>query len=675
MIIISLLACLLFARISSARIKDSESARFQDIVSTQVDLARGTLADLQQTTMQIAGTVAAMPYLVSTQPVYAQRLIDSLTSVAVTNSAVSSVAVIYRRYAQTVYVSGGTTSLSLFCQNHLKGAHGADSLLQTLLALRTAEFTHLEKAGFVYITPFTENSEFSAGWVVYLLDSSALTQDIENAAAGYEHYIQINDEQDRTVLLVNNTSQDLPDPDNYLLIQNALNDHFVYTLGIRSADLLHEARSLWVSLALLFVTLLVVGAAYSFFIAQRIYGPIERLGRSAGADAGKDELRYLTSSISALMRIRADAQTAAEHVRSQLFENLLLHSDIDTLSLNSLLNFTDVHIPFGCFYVACARDKAAFEPAAMAGAQDGFDDIALLHAGKLGERPFMVLNTASGSLERVKAFLRMAAPARMLALSAEKSSLLTLNAAYDEIKFVLCCPSFEPEAPIIAYDELQRSVNNNYVYPKVLEHKLEAAVMNRSAAESAQLCAQITSQLLDAHVSPELCRGVYISLINNLTAALDGAAASNEANLAVKQYVIDIADDPSCMHARFAELVRTFTGLEGIPESGPVQMLREYVDKNFANYDVTLAAAAAYAGMTPSYATKLFREASGHTVKEYIDIKRMDKAKQLLRETELSAADIAAQTGYLDANSFGRKFKQMEGLTPVQYRYMHQKTE
>ncbi|MBS1483206.1 MAG: helix-turn-helix transcriptional regulator, partial [Clostridium sp.] len=47
---------------------------------------------------------------------------------------------------------------------------------------------------------------------------------------------------------------------------------------------------------------------------------------------------------------------------------------------------------------------------------------------------------------------------------------------------------------------------------------------------------------------------------------------------------------------------------------------------------------------------------------------RVEAAKEMLLESPLSIAEIAARTGFQDGFYFSKKFKQLTGMTPLQYR-------
>ena len=59
---------------------------------------------------------------------------------------------------------------------------------------------------------------------------------------------------------------------------------------------------------------------------------------------------------------------------------------------------------------------------------------------------------------------------------------------------------------------------------------------------------------------------------------------------------------------------------------------------------------------------------------EYLTLLRVERAKELLSSTSLTIREISAQVGYYDPGSFIRRFKQVTGETPLQYRRGRGKT-
>lgn len=72
--------------------------------------------------------------------------------------------------------------------------------------------------------------------------------------------------------------------------------------------------------------------------------------------------------------------------------------------------------------------------------------------------------------------------------------------------------------------------------------------------------------------------------------------------------------------------------------------------------------------ISPSYFSKIFREYTSMSLREYISFVRMEKAKELLLYTNKSISDIATETGHSSTAYFIKQFKQEMQMTPKQYR-------
>lgn len=68
------------------------------------------------------------------------------------------------------------------------------------------------------------------------------------------------------------------------------------------------------------------------------------------------------------------------------------------------------------------------------------------------------------------------------------------------------------------------------------------------------------------------------------------------------------------------------------------------------------------------YLTKIFKETYGSTINGYIIAKRITRAKQLLRFTDMTVDEIGNAVGMGDANYFSRTFRKVEGISPREYR-------
>jgi len=103
--------------------------------------------------------------------------------------------------------------------------------------------------------------------------------------------------------------------------------------------------------------------------------------------------------------------------------------------------------------------------------------------------------------------------------------------------------------------------------------------------------------------------------------------------------------------------------------------LLAYVDLHYVNDTLGLNAIAEAVGVSPSYISRYFKNQTGVAISEYVDSVRMEKARELLQEGNLTVKDVASTVGYSDQTHFTRKFKRKEGVTPQQYKNMHASSE
>ncbi len=108
------------------------------------------------------------------------------------------------------------------------------------------------------------------------------------------------------------------------------------------------------------------------------------------------------------------------------------------------------------------------------------------------------------------------------------------------------------------------------------------------------------------------------------------------------------------------------------------KILREavaYIDENYDSEEISLNRVAQRVGMSPNHFSSIFSQEMGTTFIEYLIGKRMEKAKELLRTTQMRSSEVAYRVGYRDPHYFSSTFKKMQGMTPREYRMFSQGQE
>ncbi|MBQ9859071.1 MAG: helix-turn-helix domain-containing protein [Clostridia bacterium] len=106
-------------------------------------------------------------------------------------------------------------------------------------------------------------------------------------------------------------------------------------------------------------------------------------------------------------------------------------------------------------------------------------------------------------------------------------------------------------------------------------------------------------------------------------------------------------------------------------ENGQKDVIRQmiqYIDENLSKTDISLDRIGQAVGLSRTYCSQLFKKEEGMGISAYITGQRVLRAQQLLRDTDLSVAEISRQTGFSSHGYFGQVFRRVTGQTPQEYR-------
>jgi AraC-like DNA-binding protein len=94
---------------------------------------------------------------------------------------------------------------------------------------------------------------------------------------------------------------------------------------------------------------------------------------------------------------------------------------------------------------------------------------------------------------------------------------------------------------------------------------------------------------------------------------------------------------------------------------------REFIDASFMK-PLTLEDAAREAYFSPFYYHRLFSRAFGQTPHDFLTSRRVDLAKKLLADSDLTVTEICFELGYSSLGTFSSMFQKATGCSPTKYR-------
>ena len=106
-------------------------------------------------------------------------------------------------------------------------------------------------------------------------------------------------------------------------------------------------------------------------------------------------------------------------------------------------------------------------------------------------------------------------------------------------------------------------------------------------------------------------------------------------------------------------------------ESGNTELKRRvvaYVDEHFGEPELYADTVAEACGVSVKYLHRVFHEYTGKSVCDYLEEKRMQRARSLLEQGDANISQISEQCGFRSLNTFYKAFKRVNGLSPSEFR-------
>jgi AraC-like DNA-binding protein/ligand-binding sensor protein len=102
-------------------------------------------------------------------------------------------------------------------------------------------------------------------------------------------------------------------------------------------------------------------------------------------------------------------------------------------------------------------------------------------------------------------------------------------------------------------------------------------------------------------------------------------------------------------------------------EPAAIARARKFIEKTLSD-PLPLSVVARHAGLSESHFCRLFKEATGLTLTDYVNRRRVEWAKRELLKPEVRVSEIAFQVGYQSLSQFNRSFARFTGNSPTNFR-------
>ena len=133
------------------------------------------------------------------------------------------------------------------------------------------------------------------------------------------------------------------------------------------------------------------------------------------------------------------------------------------------------------------------------------------------------------------------------------------------------------------------------------------------------------------------------------------------------QLFFGILHELACADRTQVELIGVQSSDSTLPHSRRINKIVQFVEKNY-HHKISLEDVGELVGMSASSVSRFFKQRTRHNFWDYLNGFRIDRAAQMMIETEHTISEISYACGFNNISNFNRVFRERIGTTPSDYR-------
>ncbi|WP_165972132.1 helix-turn-helix domain-containing protein [Paenibacillus piri] len=455
----------------------------------------------------------------------------------------------------------------------------------------------------------------------------------------------------------------------------------------------------------------ILGIVISYILANRNYGSLRTIVQMIvdrkvlkGTADNMDEISYLSQAFDEVMTKQEGLMSQLGSKRGMMKERLLLSllkgkQDVPPQHLNNMMEASTLTFSYSSFIalVFFIDDYNRFRSENSVSMQHLFKfsiiNIAEELSGEAGhgygvdlidDRGIaLVLNVKpdrgsreyiTALAEKIKKFYKQNYKFSLtVGIGGMYDDLSMLCSSYAEANKAITHRFMKGNDQLLFYEDIEQEQQHPYRYPVELEGNLTRTIKQGKVDEVQLIIAEIFDGIFK-YASLEAAKHACSGLINAILHTVDGMNDKlrgyfhKDLESLINQE-FETLEHTKCQVIEFCRQLSQYIAEN--KESKNVDLsdkIVAFLEERYSDPMLSQDSIAREFDMSPSYLSRFIKDQTGYTQKQHIDRLRMNEAKKLLIVSELTVKQIVEQVGYVDETNFIRKFKKLEGITPMQYR-------
>ncbi|TMV48713.1 helix-turn-helix domain-containing protein [Paenibacillus mesophilus] len=262
-----------------------------------------------------------------------------------------------------------------------------------------------------------------------------------------------------------------------------------------------------------------------------------------------------------------------------------------------------------------------------------------------------------------------------IGLSRIHSGVQSVQSAYEESVEALSLKMYVGKGEIVPYSIVSswKQDEETYYYPYELETKLLQALLQLDEAECAEIISRITREVTARRLGKANVQQLFFQLSGEIVKTLVQTGGDMSVVFGERPFTPTGIQTIRDMETRLLELCARIIAHNREKRlklnDMTLQLAIEFMEKNYNN-NITIETVAGHVQRSTSFLSRIFKEATGTTINDYLIHLRIGRACELLRQPKYTLEDVCREIGYSNVSYFNKLFKSRTGHTPGQYRLL-----
>lgn len=228
---------------------------------------------------------------------------------------------------------------------------------------------------------------------------------------------------------------------------------------------------------------------------------------------------------------------------------------------------------------------------------------------------------------------------------------------------------------LIFIDDVEQQSREKVRFDERVEHELVRCIKMGTVVELHEVVEELFRDVADGHVSIQDYRIYLLEIMTTILKTAQRADLDMEELFGGPSHLVAEISTFNNLQDAKNRITQICERIMGRIASGRQTSYKRLVDQavaythqNYHAVDISIHKVCAHLHISPGYFSGIFKKETKMSFVTYLLQLRMEKAKELLRTTDLKTFEIAEQVGYADPNYFSFCFRKHVGVSPKEYK-------